>query len=322
MDTAPEVFDTIIIGGGPAGLSASIYAVRKNLKVLLVTKDIGGQAALSGDIENYLGYTVISGADLAMKFRAEVERFENNGLWLAEGENVVEIFGTEGSFSVKTENEKTYSGKTIIVASGRVPMMLGVAGEKEFLGKGVANCATCDAPLFKGKDVAVVGGGNSALDAATSLIKVAKSITVVNNTEDLRGDSVMLATVKAAPNVKILNNTGVLEILGDQAVGGLKVKNKTSGVEQTLVVSGVFVEIGWTPSTSFDKITAKNEKGEIIADEFGKTSAEGIWAAGDVNSLWGEQIVIAAGEGAKVALVVAEHLAKLPHQGTSNIHEG
>lgn len=317
----PQIFDTIIIGAGPAGISAAIYAVRKNLKVLLVTKDIGGQAALSGDIENYLGYTLISGSDLAMKFRIEVDKFKNEGLWIEEGELVGEISGTEGNFSVKTESGKTFSGKTLIIASGRVPKLLGIPGEKELLGKGVANCATCDAPLFKDRDVAVVGGGNSALDASQSLLKVAKSVTIINNSEDLKGDSVMMETVKNAPNVKILNNCEVLEILGDQAVGGLKIKDQV-GQEQTLIVTGVFVEIGWTPSSRFDKLTKKNEKGEIIVDEFGKTSVDGIWAAGDVNSLWGEQIVIAAGEGAKVALVVAEHLAKLPHQGTSNIHEG
>ncbi len=320
--TTLEIFDVIIIGGGPAGLSASIYAVRKNLKVLLVTKDIGGQAALSGDIENYLGFTIITGADLATKFRDEVKRFEGQGIILAEGETVAEISGNEGNFVVKTESGKSFSGRTLIISSGRIPKMLGVPGEKEFLGKGVANCATCDAPLFKGKDVAVVGGGNSALDAAFALLKIANSVTIVNNSEDLKGDSVMMANVKNASNVKILNNSEVLEILGDQAVGGLKIKDKQTGQEQTLIIAGVFVEIGWTPSTSFDKVTIKNEKGEIIVNEYGKTSVDGIWAAGDVNSLWGEQIVIAAGEGAKVALVVAEHLAKLPHQGTSNIHEG
>lgn len=321
MDTA-QIFDTIIIGGGPAGLSAAIYAVRKNLKVLMVTKDIGGQAALSGDIENYLGYSIISGADLAIKFREEVERFRNEGLWLLEGEKVSEISGSEGNFSVKTESGKSYSGKTLIIASGRVPKMLGIPGEREFLGKGVANCATCDAPLFKGKDVVVVGGGNSALDAAFSLLKIAKFVTIINNTDDLKGDEVLMKNVKEASNVKILNNNEALEILGDQAVGGLKIRDQQTGQEQTLVVTGVFVEIGWTPSTSFDKLTSKNEKGEIIVGEYGKTSVDGIWAAGDVNSLWGEQIVIAAGEGAKVALVVAEHLAKLPHQLTSNPYEG
>lgn len=316
-----DLYDTIIIGGGPAGISASIYAVRKNLKVLLITKDIGGQAALSGDIENYLGFSLITGAELATKFREEVEKFKDNGISVLEGEEVIELSGTDPDFIVKTSSGKSFQGKTIIIASGRIPRMLGIPGEKEFLGKGVATCATCDAPLFKGKDVAVVGGGNSVLDASFSLMKVAKSVTVINNTNELKGDEILKKNVTSAPNVKILGNQDSLEILGEQFVTGLKIKDKVFGQEETLPVQGVFIEIGWIPSTNFDKLTEKNEKGEIKVSEFGETSVPGIWAAGDVNSLWGEQIVIAAGEGAKIALCVAEHIAKVPHEVTSNPHE-
>lgn len=308
----PEIFDTIIIGAGPAGLTSAIYAVRKNLKVLVLTKNIGGQAALPKDIENYPGFTVITGTDLAKKFREELMNFENNGLWVKEGMEVIDLSGADPDFIVKASDGKSYHGKTVIIASGRIPKMLGVKGEKELLGKGVATCATCDMPFYKDKDVAVIGGGNSALDATFSLSKVARSITVVNNTDNLRGDEILLKNATNSPKVKVLNNTEVLEILGDVAVGGIKVKNK-SGKEDTLLVSGVFVEIGWTPSTNFDKLTDKNDSGEVEVDEYGASSIPGIYAAGDVNSLWGEQIVIAAGEGAKVALRVAEHLSKVPH---------
>src|SRR3990167_10356819 len=160
MDSMPRIFDTIIIGGGPAGITAAIYAVRKNLKVLLITKDIGGQAALSGDIENYPGFSLITGADLAKKFREDVFNFENNGLWIKEGVEVTDLSGSDPDFIVKT-TEDEYHSKTIIIASGRIPKMLGVPGEKELLGKGVATCATCDGPFYKEKDVAIVGGGNS-----------------------------------------------------------------------------------------------------------------------------------------------------------------
>lgn len=308
----PEVFDTIIIGGGAAGLSAAIYAVRKNLKVLMVTKNIGGQAAISGDVENYLGFTMISGADLALKFREEVERFKGQGLWIEEGVEVTGISGSENNFIVSADNGRQYMSRTVLIASGRMPKLLGIPGEKEFLGKGVASCATCDAPLYKGKDVAVVGGGNSALDAAFSLLKIAKSVTVINNTDQLRGDAILLKNVTSAPNVNILNNHETKEILGEQFITGIKVKGANG--EQILPVNGVFVEIGWKPSTGFDKLTKKDERGQIIVDEYGKTSVEGIWAAGDVNNLWGEQIIIAAGEGAKTALSIAEHIAKIPHQ--------
>ncbi len=318
----PEIFDTIVIGAGPAGIAAAIYTVRKNLKVLVLTKDIGGQAALSGDIENYPGFTMITGGQLAEQFRGELQNFENQGLWVKEGVEVVTLEGADPKFSVKTSDAKEYFGKTVIIASGRIPKKLNIPGEKELFGKGVATCATCDAPFYRDKDVAIIGGGNSALDGAFSLQKVTKSITIINITESLKGDEILLKNVTSSPKIKILNNYEALEILGNQAVGGLKIKDKQTGQEQILTVSGVFIEIGWTPSTTFDKVTNKNDKGEIEVDEYGATSVPGIYAAGDVNDTWGEQIVIAAGEGAKTALRVAEHLSKVPHLGTSNIHEG
>lgn len=318
----PEIFDTIIIGGGAAGIAAAIYTVRKNLKVLMVTKDIGGQAALSSDVENYPGFTMITGADLARKFREELMVFENKGLWVKEGVEAVDLSGADPDFSVKASDGNSYHAKTVIIASGRNPKLLNIPGEKELLGKGVATCATCDAPFYRDKDVAVVGGGNSALDAAFSLIKVARSVTIINNTDALRGDEILLKNVTQSLKVKVLNNHQALEILGDQAVGGVKIKDNQSGQEQILPVSGVFIEIGWIPSATFDKLTNKNDKGEIEVDEYGATSVPGIYAAGDVNDIWGEQIVIAAGEGAKTGLRVAEHLSKVPHQATSNVHEG
>lgn len=318
----PQVFDTIIIGGGPAGITAAVYAVRKSLKVLLVTKVIGGQAAMSGDIENYPGFTMVSGVDLAAKFREEVERFQDDGIWIKEGVDVSGIEGIEGGFMVKTAQNGSYRTKTVLIASGRIPRLLGVPGEKEFFGRGVATCATCDAPLFKGKNVAVVGGGNSALDATVALMKLAKEVTIVNNTESLRGDAMMLQNVTSAPNVKVLNGSQVTEVSGSKFVEGLKVKD-SAGQETVIPVDGVFIEIGWVPSVGFVPPEVKlDEQKQIVVDEYGKTSFDGIWAAGDVNNLWGEQIVIAAGEGAKVALSISEHIAKLPHQATSNVHEG
>ena len=317
----PQIFDTIIIGAGPAGVTAAIYAVRKSLKTLVIAKAIGGQAALSGDVENYPGFTMITGADLASKFREEIKRFQGEGLWIKEGVEVSDLENDGDKIIVKTKEGGSYIGKTLILASGRIPRMLQVPGEKELFGKGVATCATCDGPLFKGKDVVVVGGGNSALDAAYSLMKLAKSVTLVNLTEELKGDDILLKNVTSGENVRVLNNTKVLEILGKGFVSGVKVQDVNAGHEHELEADGVFIEIGWIPSTGFDKLTDKDEQGCILVDEYGKTSVEGIWAAGDVNNLWGEQIIIAAGEGAKVALSVAEHISKTPHQATSNVHE-
>lgn len=309
----PEIFDVILIGGGASGITAAIYTVRKNLKVLMVTQNIGGQAALSGDIENYPGFTMITGADLARKLREELLAFENKGLWVKEGVEVTDLSGTDLNFTVRTGDGGKYRSRKVIIASGRTPRMLGVPGEKELLGKGVANCATCDAPLYKEKEVAVVGGGNSALDAAFSLLKVVRLVTIVNITESLKGDAILLNNVTGSSKVKVLNNHEVLEILGEASVGGIKVKNKLTQEEEVLTLSGVFIEIGWIPSTTFDKLTAKNEKGEIKVEQSGATSIPGIFACGDVNDAWGEQIIIAAGEGAKTALKVAEEISKLPH---------
>lgn len=326
--TEPQLFDTIIIGAGPAGISAAIYAVRKSLKVLVVAKNVGGQAVLSGDIENLIGFTMITGSDLAKRFREELERFKGEnvpggdaGIWLKEGVDVTSIEGLEGNFAVKTSSS-VYTGKAVIIASGRKPRMLNIPGEKEFFGKGVATCATCDAPLFKGKEVAIVGGGNSAMDTALSLLTWASRITIINITESLKGDDVMLRKILSSPKIKVLNKHQAVEITGKQLVEGIKVESMENHQQTVLGVSGVFVEIGWIPSTDFVPQLAKDKQNQIIVDEFGQTSVPGIWACGDVNNLWGEQIIIASGEGAKTALVVAEHLSKIPHQATSNVHIG
>lgn len=316
----PQVFDTIIVGAGPAGITAAIYAVRKALKTLVLTKDIGGQAVWSGDVENYPGFTMISGVDLAAKFREDIERFKGEGLWIKEGVEVKSIEGDRGAFKVKT-GESEYKSQTVIIASGRVPKMLGIPGEKQFLGRGVATCATCDGPLFKSKDIVVVGGGNSALDAAFSMTKTAKSITIVNLTEELRGDQILEKNVLNASNVTILNNTSILEITGKDCVESVKIQDIQTHAEKIILAQGVFIEIGWTPSTDFAPQLAKDKLNQIIVNELGETNVAGIWAAGDVNNLWGEQIIIACGEGAKAALTVAEHIAKIPHQITSNPHE-
>ncbi len=312
MDALPEIFDTIIIGGGASGTSAAIYTVRKNLKVLMLTKDLGGQAALSGDVENYPGYSMISGEELARKFRAELLNFEGRGLWVKDGVEVTDISGQVPNFLVKTSKGEEFHSKTVIIASGRTPRMLGISGEKELLGRGVSTCATNNSPFFKDKDVAVVGGGNCALDAAFSLIKVARSVTIINITDSLKGDEVLLKNVTSSEKVKVLNDHEAVEVLGEASVGGIKVRSKLTQKEEVLPVSGVFIEIGWIPSAPFDKLTEKNEKGEIKVDQFGASSLPGIFACGDINDQAGEQIVIAAGEGAKTGLKVAEYISKLP----------
>lgn len=305
-----KLYDVLIIGAGPAGISAAIYAVRKNLKTLVVTKDIGGQAAISGDIENYLGFTVITGPDLAQKFKQHVEEFE--ALELVEGTEVTSLEKKNDHFVVTASDGKTYEARSVIIASGRQPKLLGIPGETEFLGKGVSTCATCDGPLYRDKDVAVVGGGNSAMDAVYSLIKIAQKIYILNITPELAGDEILKKQIMTASNVEHLGNVQTSKILGDSKVTAVEYLDKTTGETKNLAVDGVFIEIGYSPATAFDKLTQKDNFGQIIVNDELETGIPGLFAAGDVNSLWGEQIVIAAGEGAKAALKAAEYLARIP----------
>lgn len=306
------MYDLIIVGAGPAGLTAAIYAVRKKIKTLVISKDIGGQAAISGDIENYLGYAMITGPELAQKFRQHVEEFEE--LELLDATEVTNLEKVDSIFKVTTNDGKTFEARAVIIASGRVPRLLGIPGEKEMLGRGVATCATCDAPLFAGKEVAVVGGGNSAMDAIFSLLKVAKKVYSVNINPDLTGDEVLKKQVTQAPNVELIGNVQTSAILNDgQKVTAIEIQDKNGGEKRTIPVQGVFIEIGQIPSVQFDHLTEKDKYQQILSDpDTMATNIQGIFTAGDVNNHWGEQIIIAAGEGSKAALRAAEYLSRLP----------
>jgi len=216
------MYDLIIIGAGPAGITAAVYAARKRMNLLVITKDIGGQAAWSGDIENYTGYQFITGPDLAAKFEEHMRKFE---IALKENEEVLELKKRDEKIWVKT-NKSTYEAKTVIIASGKKSRELNVPGEKEFKNKGLTYCATCDGPLFSGKDVAVIGGGNSALDAALQLVKIAKRIYIINITSSLGGDAIMREKINESKLVTVLNNTQVTAILGDKFVSGIRIKKE------------------------------------------------------------------------------------------------
>lgn len=312
-----NLYDVVIIGAGPAGITAAIYAVRKNLSTLLVSKDLGGQAAISGDIENYLGYSLIQGPELAQKFRQHLSEFKD-GLTFLEGVELVNLKKVDGTFEVDTADGKTYQGKAVIIATGREPKLLGVPGEKEFLGRGVSTCAVCDAPLFRNKIVAVVGGGNSAMDAVYTLAKIAQKVYIININPELTGDEILRKQVLGASNVVHIGKAKTLKILGNGKVTGLEYQDLTTNETKQIQVDGVFIEIGYTPSTAFDKLTQKDQWGEIKVNEDLETGIPGLFAAGDVNNLWGEQIVIAAGEGSKAALKAADYLARSPK---TNPHE-
>ena len=302
------MYDCIIIGAGPAGMTAAIYAARKKLKTLVLTKDVGGQMIWSSDVENYSGFSMISGADLTIKFKEHLKSITEN-LELIEGVEIVNLQKNVTSFELEDKTGKSYYAKSVIIASGKQPRHLGIPGEEKFFGKGVAICATCDAPLYKNKTVVVVGGGNSAMDAVLALSKVAKQVFVVNINDELVGDEVLKNKISVMPNVKFYNKTKALEILGEAKLTGMKIQT-LGEQEQILEVDGVFVEIGYVPSINFDMLTEKNDKGEIKVDSNLQTSIAGIFAAGDINDAWGEQIIIAAGEGAKAAIAANDYLNK------------
>ncbi len=302
------MYDVTIIGAGPAGITAAIYTARKKLKTLVISKQVGGQMVWSSDVENYTGYSLITGADLTLKFEEHLKSLHED-LEIKEGE-VIALEKNITSFSVEDSKGNIYYSKAVIIAVGKEPKHLGIPGEKEFFGHGVSTCATCDAPLYKGRDVAVVGGGNSAMDATIALSKVANKVYVVNINDNLDGDEVVKSKIQQAFNVQIMNTTKAMEILGDKSVTGMKVQPFGMPVQE-LAVTGVFVEIGYEPKLAFDNLTKKSQTGEIIVDQNLATNIPGIFAAGDINDAWGDQIVIAAGEGAKAAIAVSDYLNKL-----------
>jgi alkyl hydroperoxide reductase subunit F len=292
-------------------MTAGVYAARKKLKTLVISKDIGGQASWSSDIENYLGFSMITGPDLVKKFEDHLEEFSEDVELRISISGINKISKKGKNFLVETGDGKKEEAKAIIIAGGKVPRELGVKGEKEFLNRGVTYCAWCDGPLFKGKDVAIIGGGNSALDAALNVSKLVKQIYIVNITNELTGDPVMIDKVMDLHHIRIMNNTEIVEIEGDKLVDTLRIKSRDGGLEKDLHVSGVFIEVGSIPATDYLKGFVKlNKNGEIIIDELNSTSVPGVFAAGDITEVVEKQIITAAGEGAKAAIQASIYLAK------------
>ncbi|MDD3344930.1 MAG: FAD-dependent oxidoreductase [Candidatus Omnitrophica bacterium] len=291
-----RIYDLIIIGAGPAGITAGVYASRRRLDFLIISPDVGGQAAWSGGIENYTGYQFITGPELAVKFQEHIRSYE---AVLKEGEEAVSLLKDKGAFLVKTDKDNYYA-RSVVIASGKRPKELGVPGEKEFKNRGLTYCAICDGPLFRDKDVVVVGGGNSALDAVLQMSGVARKIYVVNSAPSLAGDAVMRQKVGEAGNVTVFNAAQVVSVSGGKFVERVKIRN--SAGESELQAQGVFVEIGLIPNSAFSREVEKNAAGEIMVDARNQTNIPGIFAAGDVTDVPEKQIIVAAGEGAKAAL--------------------
>lgn len=298
-----EVYDSIIVGAGPAGLSASIYLARKKLNFIILTEELGGQIAKSGSVENYPGFSQISGQKLIDRI---VEQAKSNGVSITY-EQLKSIAPEGDNFLVETDKNK-YVTKSAIISGGKTPIKLNVSGEEKLTGKGVAYCATCDAPLFKDKKVAVIGAGNSALDTVLQLSKYTKDILLISNCEKLKCDLIMEQKIKEFGFVKIIYNAETLAIKGENLVSGVILRDIKTGDEKEISVDGVFITIGWQPSTDFEMPCKKNDKNEIIVDKNCQTSIPGIFAAGDITDILAKQSIVATGEGAKAALGVYKHL--------------
>jgi len=304
----PEVFDLIIIGGGPAGLTAGLYASRRQLKNLILTKDIGGQASTTNYVENYPGFESIGGFELMQKFQKQAEKFGS----IFKYEEVANVENAKNKFIIKTTANNQYEAFALILAFGKTPSNLNVPGEKEFTGKGVSYCATCDGPLFKNKIVAIIGGGNAALESAQYLASLAKKVYLIHRREEFRGDEILVERIKSLKNVEILLSCVVNQIKGDKFVREIELKNVKTDEITNLKVDGVFVEIGHTVNAQpIKEIIKTNENNEIIIDSECQTSVTGIFAAGDVTDNKFKQIVISAGEGAKAALSAYKYIQKI-----------
>jgi len=302
------IYQTIVIGASAAGMSASIYLKRRGINFLLISKDIGGEMALSGIIENYPGFPKITGVELTNKFKEHLQKYNIEVII----DEVKEIKIENGIFNV-IGNKDFYQSQSLIIATGTKPKKLNVPGEDNFYHKGVSYCYVCDLPIFKGKRVAIVGGGNSALEAGLMASDICEFAYVITKNPDMKGEKILIEELKSKPNVEIIYNALTQEIYGDEFVKGLKYLDQTTGEIKDLKVDGVFIHIGMKPNSEFvpDDWGIKNSYGEIIINKIGETAVSGVFAAGDVTDIPYKQIGIAVGQGIIAALSTINYLNSL-----------
>ncbi len=302
------MYDIIIIGAGPAGLSASVYAARKQLKTLLISVDIGGQINNTLIIENYLGYQFIEGPEMIDKFNTQIDKYP---IEQKIGSKVTQIKIISGGFQIIADDRNRYKSKVVIVATGKKPKKLDVPGETKFTGRGVTYCAICDGPIFSKKRVAVVGGGNSALEAVLDLKRIAEHIDMISLTQ-FTGDQVLITKLKGAKNLDIYLEHRVQRIEGTVFVNSVTIEDIKGKKTRKLDVSGIFVEIGMVPNSEpLKKLIKLNDYGEVPINCACETELAGLFAAGDVTNVPEKQIVVAAGEGAKAALQAHRFLQRI-----------
>lgn len=303
-----KIYDLIIVGGGPAGITAGIYVARKKIKTLLITKNFIGQAGEAFWVENYPGFERISGIALMQKFKNHLKKFEIK----IKERGVKKVRKVKEKFIVQTEKKENFLSKTVILASGRDPRPLEVPGEKELIGRGVSYCPTCDMPFFKNKILAIIGGGNSGFNAAVEAVKYGNRVYILEFSSRVAAEEITQERAKKTKKIKVILNAKVKKILGKNIVQGLIYEDQISKRDKTLNVQGIFIMIGEIPATDYIRgLVGFNEKDEIIVNPRTlETKTKGLFACGDVTNVLGGQIVIAAGQGAIVALSVSNYLQK------------
>lgn len=294
-------YDLTIIGGGPAGVAAGVYASRKKIKTLFIAEEFGGQSIVSPDIQNWIGTVNISGDQLAKDLEAHLKAYAQDVVTIQKGARVENIKKESDHFLVTTNKNESYQSKTVLVATGSTRRKLQVPGAEEFDNKGLTYCASCDGPLFTGKDVAVIGGGNAAFESASQLLAYAKSVTLLNRSDKFRADPVTVEKVLEHPNMTAVKNSTPKEIKGDTFVTSMIYTNTETGEDVELNVPGIFVEIGLIPTTGFASGAVElNDNKQIIVDPKNqRTKTTGIWAAGDCTDGLYHQNNIAAGDAVK-----------------------
>lgn len=295
------MYDLAIIGGGPAGVAAGVYASRKQIKTIFIATEFGGQSVVSPDIQNWIGTVSISGDQLAKDLEEHLKAYAGDIVTINKGPRVTKVEKKDDHFVVTTDKDTSYEAKTVLVATGSTRRKLTVPGAEEFDNKGLTYCATCDGPLFGDKDVVVIGGGNAAFESAAQLLAYTKSVTLLNRSDNFRADEVTVEKVLANPKMTAVKNAEIKEVKGETFVNGLVYTNKETGEDVEMKIDGIFVEIGLIPTTDFVENTVeRNTYNQIVVDPKNqRTKTDGIWAAGDCTDGLYHQNNIAAGDAVK-----------------------
>lgn len=305
------LYDLIIIGGSAAAAAAGIYAARRRLNFKIIAKDFGGEVALSGEIENYPGFIKTNGVELSQKFKEHLAHYQvvpEIGIFVKNIKQEGNKFILE---AVKEDQSIAYETKSVIIATGVKPRKLNIPGEKEHEGKGVSYCTVCDGPLYQKKLVATIGGGNSALESALMLSKIATKVFLVTINPEMKGENTLIEKVKATKNIELVTNAVTTKIVGAEFVTGLEYQDKNANQAKQIEVNGVFIHVGMIPNSQLVPQVEKNDFGEIIVDQAGRTSVAGLFAAGDVTNIPYKQIGIASGMGIAATLAAVDYLNRL-----------